>query len=279
MLCEAIRLAREGWPVFALNGKTPYQKCPTCTGAGCKCDPNVHLLCHGFHGATLDEGKLTAMWRAYPRSNIGLRPPPGMFVVDADPRHPGYDPESLPRLTLPSTRKMWSGREDGGYHLYFRGARPKGKLAPGVDIRDWGGYVVVPPSLHPDTMKPYRWEDAAAPIAEWPMRIQGVRHNSPRAGDEWMGRLESVPGSWHQVLEPEGWTTNGRGDWRHPAATSTLSARVLDDLLYVWSTSTVFEATEPGSPRGYNRIEAYALLNDISLETFEGWTTVLGALA
>lgn len=270
MLDSALALAASGLPVFALNGKTPYANCPEChRKAGCKC---AHLFCHAFHAATTDLARVTAMWEMRPRSNIGVRPPPGFFVVDIDPRNGGVEPADLP-----PTWKAWSGRGDGGYHLWFRGDRPKGKLGPGVDVKDWTGYVVAPPSLHPDTGLPYHWDQEPAELSEWPVRIQG-RPTTTRRDDQWVGRLASVPGTWEQVLEPEGWTTNGRGDWQHPQASTTLSARVVDDLLYVFSTSTDFEATESGTPRGYNRVQAYALLNGLDLDTFEGWITTIKAL-
>lgn len=269
----ALKLAAAGWRVFALHGKTPWKNCNECSSrrAGCDCE---HLFCHGFHAATTDLARVTAMWELRPNSNIGIRPSPGMFVLDVDPRNAGAVPEGLP-----PTLTARSGRGDGGRHLYFGGDRPRG-VGPGVDVKDQFGYVVAPPSIHPDTGKPYTWEHLL-PVAKWPTNIQPAPGH--RAAyflgkpTEWMGRLESVPGTWQKVLVD--WTETARGDWLHPQATTTLSARVVDDLLYVFSTSTIFEATTGGAPRGYNRIEAYALLNDLDLDTFEGWATTIKELS
>ena len=65
------------------------------------------------------------------------------------------------------------GARTGGSHRFFRlplGLRLRGKLAPGLDLKAAGGYVVAPPSLHPDTGKPYRWLTAPwdAPLASAP---------------------------------------------------------------------------------------------------------------
>lgn len=259
LLPHALALAAGGWPVFALHGKIPYANCQPCKGKrGCRCG---HLFCHGFIAATTDPVRLHAMWAMRPDSNIGLRPPAGVFVLDVDPRNAGVLPEGLPE-----TLTAVSGREDGGKHLYFRGVRP-GSLGPGIDIKDWGGYVVAPPSIHPDTGLPYRWENAQA-IAEWPTDLVLPAHMRAAhgAGSEWMGHLD-VGGTWDDVLLPHGWRESADGDWLHPTATSALSARVIDDLLYVFSTSTVFDASSGGSPRGYNRLEAYALLNDTDIMT------------
>jgi hypothetical protein len=54
---------------------------------------------------------------------------------------------------------VWSGRGDGGRHLYYR--RPgldltSTTLPKGVDLRIGGRhYLILPPSLHPLTGKPY----------------------------------------------------------------------------------------------------------------------------
>ena len=49
--------------------------------------------------------------------------------------------------------------------------------------------------------------------------------------------------------------------WRHPRATSTLSATVTDGSLYVYSTSTDFEVTAAGEPHGYSPFRAWAVLH------------------
>lgn len=262
LVVPALELASAGWPVFALHGKIPYANCASCPKGkrGCKCG---HLFCHAFIAATTDPVRIHAMFALKPASNIGLRPPAGVFVVDVDPRNAGALPEGLP-----STLGVLSGRGDGGRHLYFRGVRPA-TLGPGIDIKDWGGYVLAPPSLHPDTGKPYTWENTEAGLALWPIEFVPQAHlrfgGSPDGrGSEWMGHLD-LPGDWHDVLEPHGWRETSEGDWLHPTATSALSARVVDDLLYVFSTSTDFEASSGGQPRGYNRLEAYALLNNVDL--------------
>jgi hypothetical protein len=72
--------------------------------------------------------------------------------------------------------------------------------------------------------------------------------------------------SWADVLIPHGWRcASGDPDadgavWLHPAATSSCSATVKNNCLFVYSTSTVFEVTEPSQPKGYTKFRAYALL-------------------
>jgi len=90
-------------------------------------------------------------------------------VVDVDPRN-GGTLEAAYGLGLPPTRTVVTG--SGGHHLHYRipvNARVKSrKLADGIEVKGEGGFVVLPPSLHPETGQPYRWQDETAPIAELP---------------------------------------------------------------------------------------------------------------
>ena len=55
-----------------------------------------------------------------------------------------------------------SGRRDGGTHRFFTlpegGILHKADLGEGLDVIALGGYVILPPSLHPDTGQAYTWE-------------------------------------------------------------------------------------------------------------------------
>ncbi len=78
---------------------------------------------------------------------------------------------------LPATLTVVSGRGDGGRHYYFR--RPPGeltgtRLGAGIDLKTSSGYssgyVVMPPSIHPDSGRPYVLQDGPRrPVAmpEW----------------------------------------------------------------------------------------------------------------
>ena len=58
----------------------------------------------------------------------------------------------------------------GSRHGYYRHAGaaewPKNSshtLAANVDVKSQGGYVLVPPSVHPVKREPYRWESLGEP--------------------------------------------------------------------------------------------------------------------
>jgi hypothetical protein len=113
------------------------------------------------------------MWKRFPDAIIGGRPRADEVIIDPDPRHGG----TLERLTemigepLPATLTVYSGRGDGGCHLYFKhpGGQLRGKICTGFDIKHAGsGYTILPPSPHPDTGKPYRWSDPDAAVLDMP---------------------------------------------------------------------------------------------------------------
>lgn len=166
----ALELAAAGWEVFPLRGKVPAIPNPHPRGSAerqtCKGECGHHG--HGVLDATTDESTIVEWWAdRYQGSNIGARVPANVFVVDVDPRNGGA--ESLLMLEerngpMPATLRCWSGRGDGGVHFYFR--RPIGKLTDrllgaGVDVKTSAGYCVVPPSIHPDSGQPYRWDVAS----------------------------------------------------------------------------------------------------------------------
>lgn len=280
---QAIKLAGHGWAVFPLWGKIP---------AISKRDGG-----NGVLDATTDPAQVAAWWRAWPEANIGLAIPHTVLVIDIDPRHDGHlslAAHEAAHTELPTTMAAYSGRGDGGRHLYFR--RPAGRLTStrlgnGVDLKLSGGYVVAPPSIHPDTGRPYRWD--LAPVAAAPgwlvdlLKVNrataATRRYQPRA----FGSLRPVTNgtlasgsAWVDILGPHGWRClDADGDangarWLHPDATSGCSATVRHGCLFVYSTNTVFKVTDAGSPHGYTKARASAALGqarDQGAASAAGW--------
>jgi hypothetical protein len=139
LLQAALRYAELGYPVFPCvpGGKAP-------------------ATAHGFLDATTDAGQIETWWTARPDANIGM-PTAGLLVVDvdgADNPWPGEDLECLGDCPLSMTPR-------GGRHYIFRQPAGKswsstaGRLAPKVDTRANGGYIVLPPSVVGG--KAYQW--------------------------------------------------------------------------------------------------------------------------
>lgn len=168
---------------------------------------------------------------------------------------------------------------EGGKHFYFR--RPFAPLSvkglPGIDIKTNSGYVVSPPSLHPDTGQPYRWEQTSEP-APMPLWLQQVLTPTPAApaaattlrgvysGDS-IADAYGAATSWRDLLPRHGWQlVTGDGDsdgscWRHPRATAAVSATVKHGCLFVYSPNTPFPVTETERPAGITRFRALAILD------------------
>jgi hypothetical protein len=154
----ALAHTRRGWHVFPVSprGKTP-------------------VTTRGMLDATTDAGLVAAWWDERPSANIGVScGASGLLVIDLDDEdavrawadlaagHGGHE----------KTLVVKTGK---GYHLYFAGRSRStaSRIAPGVDTRSGGGYVVCPPSVHASGAV-YRWLDPARePVAapEWLLEL------------------------------------------------------------------------------------------------------------
>jgi hypothetical protein len=109
---------------------------------------------HGFKDATRDPGEVRRMFQRPGTAMIGVPtgPASGLAVIDLDVKEGRFGLEWLAanQHRIPETRRHRT--QSGGLHLLFRypdGRRVRNsasKIAPGVDVRGEGGYVIVPPS-------------------------------------------------------------------------------------------------------------------------------------
>ena len=147
----AIWYARRGWYVFPL---LPGTKEPR-RGS------------RGLLEATLDLATIGGWWRENPEYNIGLAcGPSGIVALDVDPKNGGNLGLVKSLYGEMATETVTNLTPSGGMHyLYAAGEveirNSAGKLAPGLDIRGVGGYIVVPPSIVNGTA--YAWEVECGP--------------------------------------------------------------------------------------------------------------------
>ncbi len=143
-LDDALALARAGWAIIPLRGKIP-------------------LTAHGVKDASTDPAQIRRWWGSA-QHNVGARVPATLVVLDIDPQNGG----SLAQLEtaiagpMPATLTVHSGRGTGGqhrYHLHPGGVLTSTRLPGGIDVKTDRGYCVMPPSRHPATGLPYRWEE------------------------------------------------------------------------------------------------------------------------
>lgn len=99
--------------------------------------------------ATSDPAKIRAWWAFNPNYNYGVAGGDGWLIVDVDAGKNGF--ASLLDVDLPDTLTVKT--PGGGLHLYYRGpdvANSVDRVAPGIDIRSKGGYVIGPGSVFDD---------------------------------------------------------------------------------------------------------------------------------
>lgn len=138
----------------------------------------------------------------------------GLFVVDID----GPDAATVLETfgEIPETFTVESPRQGGGWHLWYRApsfsvATSAGVLAPGVDVRGDGGFVVAPGSPHKSGGM-YRVVDdrPLAPAPAWLLKLPGVRlkrpavHAGPGAAEVEAAIGPRVPKAW-RIARARAW--------------------------------------------------------------------------
>jgi hypothetical protein len=176
ILTAALDAAERGWPVFMLGrSKRPVANCHDCRNSDHDPATCGHLTCHGFYAASTDPARVAAIVAAVPSGQLAVRTGAvsGLLVVDVDPQHGGT--ASLIDLVLERLlpRTLFVRTGSFGSHLYYRhpGRPMPSRPMPGrkgIDIKADGGYVVLPPSVHHRTGRPYQWRDRTADVVEMP---------------------------------------------------------------------------------------------------------------
>ena len=144
LLVVADSYARRGWPVLPLK---PRDKVP--------------LTSHGLLDASTEQEQLIEWWCRWPEANIGLRTGVAFDVLDID------GPEGADALQIQIGEYRHEGPVSAtgkGWHLLFdvTGAKNGAALLPKVDFRGTNGYIVAPPSIHPNGHR-YRWDASRGP--------------------------------------------------------------------------------------------------------------------
>ena len=163
-LQAALRLAGKGLAVFP-----------------CKASTKIAVIKRWQEEATTDPKIITAWWNGWPEANVAVATgsKSGVFVLDVDMKHGKNGEAELRALeakhgALPKTVELIT--PSGGRHLWFR--KPEfpvrnsvNKIAPGLDLRGDGGYVLVRPSYVVEDYGAgsYTWSvDSASEFADAP---------------------------------------------------------------------------------------------------------------
>ncbi len=185
LLEAALSYAARGYPVFrcAPGGKEPLES-------------------NGFHDATADATEIRRRWAESPSANIGIPAgkASGFDVVDLDidpKRGDGVQQfEDLLKTKAPLNMSVIVKTPSSGHHIYFKHAGMPctvGRLAPAIDTRGDGGYVVVPPSATAEGC--YTFDSgggtlftAELPDAGWLVQAVGER-KAPAVSSDWKAPL------------------------------------------------------------------------------------------
>jgi hypothetical protein len=237
----ALELNAKGWAIFPCQprGKTPA------TARGC------------LDAVVNDPARINTWWGIYPDLNIGVATGAvsGFFVLDVD----GDKGEgSLRELEqrhdkLPPTIESITSR---GRHCYFRMGEhgdvrnSAGQIAPGLDIRGSGGYVLVPPSIHPSG-RAYAWSvDSTDEFADAPEWLHDLIHADRAASGSAKGKpLEH----WHRVL-----TNNIHNGERNSTLTSICGKLLhygLTDLTFLYDITMCVNKARCEQPLNEDEIE------------------------
>lgn len=147
-LAWALKYASKGWRVFPIK---PRQKQPP-------------LISDNLVRASSDPEQITRWWTEWPDANIGVVTGESFFVFDTDPRNGGDQtrahmvqthgafPDTLAQITGGNGRQEF-------FSMPEQAVIKSGPLygSPGIDIKADGGYVLLPPSVHPSG-KRYDWD-------------------------------------------------------------------------------------------------------------------------
>lgn len=154
----ALWYARHGWAVFPLRPRTK--------------EPFARI---GVYAATCDTNQVIDWWRLNPTANIGLHcGGSNLLAIDLDTYKDRYAGDGILGREDEETITNLTG--NGGTHLLYsledgkRYGNATGNLPTGIDIRGWGGYILLPPSIHPNGNR-YQWEMGYGPheIAPLPL--------------------------------------------------------------------------------------------------------------
>ena len=197
--------------------------------------------------ATTDENQIRKWWKQRPQANVGILTGNGLCVMDVDDKpdeHNGLLGSDFLREwelehgEISETVCAKSGT--GGMHYYFdvgnveiRGCQSK-KIF--IDLRCDGNLIVAPPSIHPDTGKPYVWD--ISPEDMPPAKVTAVDkaciewiYNNRNGADE-EGNREKVTVPSTSVNSGE-----GRNNFLYEQGCSARAKGSDDEVITAWLTS------------------------------------------
>lgn len=151
---SALEYAERGLPVLPIHD-VGQGHCSCSAGVNCTSPGKHPRTPHGVKDATTDVATIKTWWSRHPNANVGIATgqASGLLVLDVDPRHGGDETlEVLIRQHGPLPHTVEARTGGGGGHLFLRhppqAVSSRSNIAPGLDVRADGGFVVAAPSQH-----------------------------------------------------------------------------------------------------------------------------------
>jgi hypothetical protein len=250
----ALRLAGKGFAIFPLRprSKEPFS------------DNRFFRTVGGYKAATRDPALIEFWWSRQPEANIGLATGSvsGVWVLDLD----GADDEAWLHEqevehgeNVPRTVEVTTGK---GRHLYWRyptgidirNAQDRDDMP---DVRGIGGYVLLPPSVHPSG-RAYAWSaesaDAFAGAPGWLIGIVSERGAGNRGEP-----IARSPEFWRSFIDED------RDGSRRGSAIATLYGHLVRhnvDAFMALSLARMVDETRHKPPLGRGEVDR--ICNDIA---------------
>ena len=216
----ALLYASMGWRVFPLQ---PREK-------------DKFAVKSWKNDCTTDEKQIRKWWGINPNYNIGVVTGNGIGVIDVDDKpekHGGiYGSEMLADWEFDNghiAETVCAKSGTGGMHYYYDigdwDIRKCESPDLSIDLRCAGGYIVAPPSIHPETGQPYTWDISPEDMKPTPIGdieracfqwVWDNRYKTKRdRGTDGMGRKnndDSIPeGGRNAALFSEGRSMRSKG--------------------------------------------------------------------
>jgi hypothetical protein len=165
------------------------------------------------NAASTDEATIRKWWGEQGQWSIGIATGEGsgLWVLDIDGDQGEQTLRWLEAKNGPLPRTVISVTGDKGRHFYFKhpnditvhNAQERDEI-PSIHVRGWNGYVIAPPSRHPNGNL-YRWaEESAAGFAPAPgWLIKLVTERTAPKSDDGSAVAPTLPEAWRALIDAD----------------------------------------------------------------------------
>lgn len=237
MLDAALALIARGLPVISVYPVGPDgQTCHCPQGRACRSAGKHPRGTNWQHRPMRTEAEVRAHWEAHPKDNLGIPTgaTSGVFALDIDGEQGKASYAALREQHGPQPATLLANTGGGGKHLLYR--MPEGetipnsssKIAPGLDIRGDGGFIVAAGSV--SSKGAYSWANdlpIADPSPELLGLVRATSSPASSAGERGEADAHNVGPKFAELPEAEQVRIRGWLDSAERGEAARLAAAVL----------------------------------------------------